>query len=191
MLTESQKRALRAKALLDVGGANPKQIAQECGYTSVNAMLGAIAMCDGIPASHTPAAKPDIQAMTREEHAKRHPFREKNRDSAAKSSVYKSVSLTPTSDGVTLKATLYPVEEGIIWIKKPDITVSYRPESSAGPTVHINDEMYRRRTGRPKWLALVGKDAGSKEAIVDLLRQIAEAANECAALIEDEIKGGR
>lgn len=176
MLTESQKRALRAKALLDMGGANPKQVARECGYTSVNAMLGAIAMCDGIP---------EMQAMTREEHAKRHPFLEKR---------LRTRSVTREHDspeGKTMTMTIYPVEDGMIWIRKEDIAVSYRPQSNVGPTVHINDEMYKRRTGHSKWLAIVGKDTGDKAAIASLLRQISEATSECAALIEDEIKGGR
>lgn len=182
MLTESQKRALRAKTLLDMGGHDPKTVARECGYTSVNAMLGAIAMCDGIPASHTPAEKPEMQGMTREEHAKRHPFSGK---------AYKSSSLTPTTDGVELKATIYPVESGKIIIRKPDISISYRPGGKIGPTVHINDVSGERHSGHPRWLALVGKDVGGKPGIVRMLRQISEACAECAALIEDEIKGGR
>lgn len=165
MLTESQKRALRAKELLDMSGANPKQVARECGYTSVNAMLGAIAMCDGL--------------------------REEQSPSPTKGKAYRASSLTPTTDGVELKATLYPVESGKIIVRKPDISISYRPGGKIGPTVHINDVSGERRSGHPRWLALVGKDVGGKPGIVRMLRQISEAASECAALIEDEIKGGR
>lgn len=185
MLTESQKRALRAKALLDMGGANPKQVARECGYTSVNAMLGAIAMCDGIPASHTPAEKPEMQAMTGEEHEKRHPFLEKRLRTRAVTREQDS------PEGKTMTMTIYPVESGKIIIRKPDISISYRPDGKIGPTVHINDVSGERRSGHPRWLALVGKDVGGKPGIVRMLRQISEAASECAALIEDESKGGR
>lgn len=172
MLTESQKCALRAKTLLDMGGHDLKTVARECGYTSVNAMLGAIAMCDGIPASHTTSEKPEMQAMTREEHAKRHPFREEQ---------------IP----ISAKAKIYPVENGKIIIRKADVAISYRPESRIGPTVHISDEAGERSSGHPKWLALVGKDVGGKPAIVRILRQISEAALECAGLIEDELRGGK
>ena len=165
MLTESQKRALRAKALLDTVGANPKQVARECGYTSVNAMLGAIAMCDGL--------------------------REEQSPSPTKGKVYRAASLTPTTDGAELKATVYPVESGKIIIRKEDITISYRPSGRKGPTVHISDDVGCCRSGHPRWLALVGKDIGGKTVLARMLRQISEAASECAALIEDEIKGGR
>ena len=185
MLKESQKRALRAKTLLDMGGHDPKTVARECGYTSVNAMLGAIAMCDGIPASHTPAAKPDIQAMTREEHAKRHPFLEKR----LRTRVVTHEESSP--EGRTLTMTIYPVENGTIWFRREDIAISYRPGGKIGPTVHINDVSGERRSGHPRWLALAGKDVGGKPGIIRMLRQISEAASECAALIEDEIKGGR
>lgn len=185
MLTESQKRALRARALLDMVGANPKQVARECGYTSVNAMLGAIAMCDGIPASYTPAEKPAMQAMTREEHAKRHPFLEKR----LRTRVVTREQDSP--EGKTLTMTIYPVESGKIIIQKEDITISYRPSGRKGPTVHISDDVGCCRSGHPRWLALVGKDIGGKTVLARMLRQISEAASECAALIEDEIKGGR
>lgn len=185
MLTESQKRALRAKTLLDMGGHDPKTVARECGYTSVNAMLGAIAMCDGIPASHTPAEKPEMQAMTREEHEKRHPFLEKRLRTRAVTREHDS------PEGKTMTMTIYPVENGIIWFRKEDIAISYRPSGKNGPTVHINDESGYRRSGHPRWMALVGKDIGGKPALARALRQISEEASECAALIEDEIKGGR
>ena len=175
MLTESQKRALRAKALLDIGGVNasPKQIARECGYTSVNAMLGAIAMCDG------------IQAISREEHEKKHSFFEKPLRTRAVTHEESS------PEGRTLTMTIYPVENGTIWFRREDIAISYRPSGKNGPTVHINDETGYRRSGHPRWMALVGKDVGGKPGIIRMLRQISEAASECAALIEDEIKGGR
>ena len=165
MLTESQKRALRAKALLDTVGANPKQVARECGYTSVNAMLGAIAMCDGL--------------------------REEQGSTPTKGKAYRAARLTPTTDGAELKATVYPVESGKIIIRKEDITISYRPSGRKGPTVHISDDVGCCRSGHPRWLALVGKDIGGKTVLARMLRQISEAASECAALIEDEIKGGR
>lgn len=166
MLTESQKRALRARAMLDAGGyGTPKKIARECGYTSVNAMLGAIAMCDGL--------------------------REEQSPSPTTGKAYSASSLTPTTDGVELKATIYPVENGIIWFRKEDIAISYRPSGKNGPTVHINDETGYRRSGHPRWMALVGKDVGGKTALVRMLRQISEAATECAALIEDEMRGGK
>ncbi len=165
MLTESQKRALRAKALLDMGGHDPKTVARECGYTSVNAMLGAIAMCDGL--------------------------REEQSPSPTKRKAYRTSSLTPTTDGAELKATVYPVESGKIIIRKEDITISYRPSGRKGPTVHISDDVGCCRSGHPRWLALVGKDIGGKTVLARMLRQISEAASECAALIEDEIKGGR
>ena len=175
MLTESQKRALRAKALLDIGGVNasPKQVARVCGYTSVNAMLGAIMMCDGIP------------AISREEHTERHPFFEKPLRTRAVTHEESS------PEGRTLTMAVYPVESGKIIIRKPDISISYRPGGKIGPTVHINDVSGERRSGHPRWLALVGKDVGGKPGIIRMLRQISEAASECAALIEDEIKGGR
>ena len=160
-------------------------VARECGYTSVNAMLGAIAMCDGIPASHTPEEKPDVQAMTREEHAKRHPYPEKPLRTRAVTREQDS------PEGKTMTMTIYPVENGIIWFRKEDIAISYRPGGTIGPTVHINDVSGERRSGHPRWLALVGKDVGGKPGIIRMLRQISEAAAECATLIEDEIKGGR
>lgn len=172
MLTKSQKCALRAKTLLDMGGHDPKTVARECGYTSVNAMLGAIAMCDGIPASHTTSEKPEMQVMSREEHTKKRPFREER---------------IP----ISAKAKLYPVENGIIWFRKEDIAISYRPSGKNGPTVHINGETGYRRSGHPRWMALVGKDVGGKTALVRMLRQISEAALECAGLIEDELRGGK
>lgn len=164
MLTESQKRALRAKTLLDMGGHDPKMVARECGYTSVSAMLGAIVMCDGIPASHTPAEKPlRTRAVTREQ---------------------------DSPEGKTMTMTIYPVEDGKIWIRKQDISVSYRPNSKKGPTVHINDEYCRRTSGYTKWIAFVGNECGGKAGLACILRQIAAAASECAALIEDEVRGG-
>lgn len=178
MLTESQKRALRAKTLLDMGGHDPKMVARECGYTSVNAMLGAIAMCDGLR-ENAPAAAGTSSVTA---------------DAATpspKGKAYRTSSLTPTTDGVRLKATIYPVENGIIWFRKEDIAISYRPGGEIGPTVHINDVFGERRSGHLGWLALVGKDVGGKPGIIRMLRQISEAASECAALIEDEIKGGR
>ena len=177
MLTESQKRALRAKTLLDMGGHDPKTVARECGYTSLNAMLGAIAMCDGLresaPAGGTSSVTADAATPS------------------PKGKAYRASSLTPTTDGVELKATIYPVESGKIIIRKPDISISYRPGGKIGPTVHINDVSGERRSGHPRWLALVGKAVGGKPGIIRMLRQISEAASECAALIEDEIKGGR
>lgn len=44
MLTESQKRALRAKALLD-NGMDAREAARIAGYKNVNGMMGAIALC--------------------------------------------------------------------------------------------------------------------------------------------------
>ena len=160
MLTDSQKRALRAKSMLDAGGyGTPKQIARELGYTSVNGMLVAIAMVDGLYEKAPAAAQ--------------------------------TSSLTLEQDGPRIKATMYPVEDGFIWIRRPDISISYRTESDVGPTVHINNELHRRRTGKTKWFALVGKDIGGREALASMLRQLADVANECAALIEDEMKGGK
>lgn len=153
MLTESQKRALRAKALLD-SGMDAREAARIAGYKGVNGMMGAIALC--------------------------------SKSVQKKEAVFDGSLRSPDPS-----VKLYPVEDGMIWVRKEDITVSYRPQSNVGPTVHINDEMYKRRTGHPKWLAIVGKDTGDKAAIASLLRQISEAASECAALIEDEIKGGR
>ena len=173
MLTEGQKRALRAKALLDMGGHDPKTVARECGYTSVNAMLGAIMMRDGLREEQSPSpTKAVMQVMSREEHAKKHPFREEQ---------------IP----ISAKAKIYPVENGIIWFRKEDIAISYRPSGKNGPTVHINDETGYRRSGHPRWIALVGKDIGGKTALVRMLRQISEAALECAGLIEDELRGGK
>lgn len=173
MLTESQRRALRAKRLLDMGGHDAKAVARECGYVSVNAMLGAISLCDGLREEQTVSpTKAAMQAVTREEHAKRHLFREEQ-------------SPSPT------KATIYPVESGKIIIRKDDIVVSYRPESDKGPTVHISDETGFRRTGHPRWLALVGKDIGGRMALARVLRQISEATLECAKLIENDLRKGR
>ena len=182
MLTESQKRALRAKVLLD-SGTDPRQAAKECGYTSVNAMLGAVMMCDG------------IQAMPAEEHEKAHGFRETKPGLAPKKRAPIKTRMVTHEEaspaGKTLTAAIYPVESGKIIIRKNDIAVSYRPEGKSGPTVHIIDETGYRHSGHPRWLALVGKDMGGKTAMVRVLRQISEAALECAALIEDEIKGGK
>ena len=155
MLTESQKRALRARAMLDAGGyGTPKEIARECGYTSVNAMLGAIAMVDGLCEE-----KPDPAPAP--------------------------------APAVTPAVKLYPVKYGLIRIEKADVSISYRPDGKSGPTVHINNELCKRITGRANWLALVGKDVGGKEVLAGMLRQIAEAVTECAALIEDEMQGGK
>ena len=44
MLTPTQKRAMRAKALLD-SGMDVREAARECGYKNVNGMMGAIALC--------------------------------------------------------------------------------------------------------------------------------------------------
>ncbi len=173
MLTESQKRALRAKAMLDMGGISPKQVARECGYTNVNGMLGAIMMCDGLREEQSPSpTKAVMQAVSREEHAKKHTVQEEQ---------------IP----VSAKAKIYPVESGKIIIRKADVAISYRPESRIGPTVHISDEAGERNSGHPRWLTLVGKDVGGKPAIVRILRQISEAALECADLIEDELRGGK
>ena len=43
MLTESQKRAIRAQAMLD-NGVDAREVARECGYKNVNGMMGAIAL---------------------------------------------------------------------------------------------------------------------------------------------------
>ena len=187
MLTESQKRALRAKTLLDMGGHDPKTVARECGYTSVNAMLGAIAMCDGLQEEKSPfPARASVQAVAREEHAKMHGARKgvKIVDEMPPAKLMREAVFNP-------KVKVYPVESGIIWFRKEDIAISYRPSGKNGPTVHINDESGYRRSGHPRWMALVGKDIGGKPALARALRQISEAASECAALIEDEIKGGR
>ena len=83
------------------------------------------------------------------------------------------------------------MESGKIIIRKEDITISYRPSGRKGPTVHISDDVGCCRSGHPRWLALVGKDIGGTKVLARRLRQISEAASECAVLIEDEIKGGR
>lgn len=153
MLTESQKRALRAKALLD-SGMDAREAARIAGYKGVNGMMGAIALC--------------------------------SKSVQKKEAVFDGSLRSPDPS-----VKLYPVEDGMIWFRKEDIAISYRPSGKNGPTVHINDESGYRRSGHPRWMALVGKDIGGKPALARALRQISEAASECAALIEDEIKGGR
>ena len=153
MLTESQKRALRAKTLLD-SGMDAREAARIAGYKGVNGMMGAIALC--------------------------------SKSVQKKEAVFDGSLRSPDPS-----VKLYPVEDGMIWVRKEDITVSYRPQSDVGPTVHIDDKASYRRNGHPRWLALVGKDIGGKPGIIRMLRQISEACAECAALIEDEIKGGR
>lgn len=185
MLTDGQKRALRARTLLD-SGMSAKDVAKKCGYTSVNGMLGAISLADARIKKNEAVfdgslRSPDIRpaessmiACTPEEHVQKHEgFR----------------NLTH-ADRTKVQTKFFTVEHGTIIIRKDDVTVSYRPDGLVGPTVHIIDEVYRRKTGKAKWFGIVGRDVGGKAKVAAIMRQISEAAAECAALIEDELRGG-
>lgn len=74
-------------------------------------------------------------------------------------------------------AHLYPVENGIVTIGKELCSVTYKPDVG---TAFINLKAYH------KYLPLYNNLLGGKEGMAAVLRQIAEAATEAAALIEEE-----
>ena len=194
MLTDGQRRALRARQLLD-SGKDAREVARELGYARVNAMLGAITLCElcldkkrkameeatktqekevqacvaykeipgqvhaDPPGQDGPPGEPGVPhgamiPMTRKDHFEAHHY----------------PKTSPVSH-------LYPIENGIISIRKDQISVTWKPSVS---TVFINIHAYK------KWMPLYGNLLGGREGLARALRQIAEAATEAAALLEEE-----
>lgn len=174
MLTEGKKRALRANTLIN-SGMDAKEVAKKCGYKNVNGMLGAISL--NLP-DNQPAAR--MAACTAEEHAQKHNGLRTNHTTADETPRSRRIC----EDEFKPSAKVYPVKEGLIIIAREMATVTYKPEKR---TVHIHNNLCKN----PSWLAFAGNDAiGGKVALVKALRQVSEAAAECAALIEGELRGG-
>lgn len=161
MLTESQRRAFRARQLLD-SGKDPRETAREMGYTSVSGMLGAISLCEA--------------RMKRREEADP-PKKETCEIKISQDAPV--MALKADKPKMSPVARLYPMENGVITVPKGDVSVSWKPKVN---TVFINVNNYRQA----KWLPLYGEIFGGKRGLVKALRQIAEAATEAAALIEEE-----
>lgn len=236
-MTPSQKRAMRAKQLLD-SGKDANEVARELGYTKVSAMLGAIALCsrkierdekkiqqmisekpaevirkevteDGVkavlvfpenqtlidfltdghadpggePGPEGPAGEGEpnpaysLLAATREQHAAMHDGYRSDvvivdeTHELCPEKRLREAEVKPT-------AKVYPVENRIVAIRRPNTWVSIKMDEMQ---VRIN---VTSNYGVNRWLALYGKHIG-KEALVQTLREIAEATTEAAALIEE------
>lgn len=211
-MTPSQKRAMRAKQLMD-SGKTAEEVARELGYTKVSGMLGAISLCsraiereekrvlemiaedppkvvskvvseDGMRAElvfHTDEPVLDLLA---DGHAdpvgelgpegqagEGEPNPAYSPQAIARLAAMYSGQGEPT-------AKVYPVENRIVAIRRPNTWVSIKMDEMQ---VRIN---VTSNYGVNRWLALYGKHIG-KEALVQTLREIAEATTEAAALIEE------
>ena len=170
MLTDGQRRALRARQLLD-RGIDAREVARELGYTKVSGMLGSIALCE----ARLERDRKDMEAAvkTQEKAASKVKQTEEAKHDAAPAA--KREELPKTSP----VAHLYPVENGMVTIRKDHVSVTWKPVVG---TLFINIHAYKG----PKWLPLYGNLLGGREGIARALRQIAEAATEAAALLEEE-----
>ncbi|MBQ7885372.1 MAG: hypothetical protein IJ313_00600 [Clostridia bacterium] len=186
-MTPSQTRAMRAKQLLD-SGREPAEVARELGYTKVSAMSGAISLCSRAiereekkmleicretsridllaegPALIADKRADDISACEKP----------KSTMAAMIHEEHQEAHFYPRTSPV---AHLYPVENGIVTIGKALCSVTYKPDVG---TAFINLKSYR------KWMPLYRNLLGGSEGLASTLRQIAEAATEAAALIEEE-----
>lgn len=209
MLTDAQRRAMRARQLLD-SGRDAREVARELGYTKVSGMLGAIALCsrkierdekkilqmieedppkvvskivteDGVRAEPVFLNDRTLADLLKEGHAD--PVGEPGPEGEPGKGVipmpreeHQKAHFYPRTSPV---AHLYPVENGMVTIKKDQISITWKPSVS---TVHINVNAYKG----PKWLPLYGNLLGGRAGLASVMRQIAEAATQAAALLEEE-----
>lgn len=176
MLTDGQRRALRARHLLD-SGKDAREVARELGYARVNAMLGAITLCEiGLEKKRKAmeeATKPQDKAEQLHAAYKEMPGQVHADPPGHDGTPGPSSKEIPKTSPVS---HLYPIENGIVSIRKDQISVTWKPSVS---TVFINIHAYK------KWMPLYGNLLGGREGLARALRQIAEAATEAAALLEE------
>lgn len=137
----------------------------------------------GEPGAEGPAGEGEpnpaysLQAVTREAHAAMHDgYRA---DVVVVDEMHELCSAKRLREAeVKPTAKVYPVENRIVAIRRPNTWVSIKMDEMQ---VRIN---VTSNYGVNRWLALYGKHIG-KEALVQTLREIAEATTEAAALIEE------